>query len=93
MTLRKSVQASAGCAVLLLALTGCGGDDNTASTPVTPTPPVTPTTPTLATAMASVSGLIEYMKLQVATLLDTAEPTDVTSFVPPTSDTTEPDAV
>lgn len=92
MTARNTwLMACAGLG-LTLALAACGGGDGgSTTTPTTPTTPTQPATPTLATAAASVAGLLDYMKLAVASLLDTAEPTEVSSFVPPTSDTTEPE--
>jgi hypothetical protein len=91
MTTVKTLLGAASALATALLLTACLGGGSDYSAPSTPTTPTQPATPTLATAAASVSGLLDYMKLQVASLLDTAEPTDVSSFVPPTSDTTEPD--
>ena len=92
MTSRNTWMALCAGLSLTLTLAACGGGDGgSTTTPTTPTTPTQPTTPTLATAAASVAGLLDYMKLAVASLLDTAEPTDVASFVPPTSETAEPD--
>lgn len=78
----KAKCAIGAVSVALLVLAGCGGGgsaDNSSSTP------------TLATAAASVEGLLAYMKVAVATTIETTEPIDISTFVAPTSDTTEPD--
>ena len=74
--------------VALTVLASCGGSsggsgDNSTPAPVSNTPP--------DTASASVTGFIAYLKTLVATRQNTVEPLDVTTFVAPKSDNTEPD--
>ena len=78
-------------AAMALTLAACGGNDDYTDTPVATTPPVTTpptTTPPTATAYDT---FIAYVQRTVASMLDTAEPADVTAFDPaPVSDTREP---
>ena len=64
------------CAAAALAACG-GGDDND-------TPAATAQVP--ASASASAMGLIDYLKLLVASSADTLEPVDVTAVTPPADD-------
>lgn len=64
------------CAAAVLAACG-GGDDND-------TPAATAQVP--ASASASSMGLIDYLKLLVASSADTLEPVDVTAVTPQVDD-------
>ena len=64
------------CAAALLAACGGGDDDET--------PAATAQVP--ASASASSAGLIDYLKLLVASSADTLEPVDVSAVTPPTDD-------
>jgi hypothetical protein len=71
------------------ALAACGGSDDSPNNQ----PPVSTVDPNVppASASASVDGFIAFMKGVIATTPDAATALDVTAFVAPTSDTTEPD--
>ncbi len=69
----------------LLALTACGGGGGGGSANNGNG------APSLTTAATSVEGLQAYMKVAVTSSSETSEPIDVSTFVAPTSDTTEPD--
>lgn len=84
---RRFVRMVAIASVALLASCGGGGDDGGNDN----TPPAPSNTPP-ASASSSVDGFIAYLQGLVVTRQDTSEPLDVTAFVAPTSDTTEPDA-
>ena len=64
------------CASAVLAACG-GGDDND-------TPAATAQVP--ASASATSAGLIDYLKLLVASSADTLEPVDVSGVTPPADD-------
>lgn len=68
------------CAAAVLAACG-GGDDDAA-------PAATAEVP--ASASASSMGLIDYLKLLVASSADTLEPVDVSAVTPPPDDSGEP---
>ncbi len=65
------------CTAAVLAACGGGGDDNS-------TPAATSQVP--ASASASAMGLIDYLKLLVASSADTLEPVDVTAVTPQVDD-------
>ena len=71
------------CAAATLAACG-GGDDND-------TPAATAQVP--ASASASSMGLIDYLKLLVASSADTLEPVDVTAVTPQVDDAGAPAVV
>ena len=70
-------------ASIALGLSGCGGSDDT--------PSVTSQVPD--SASASVGGFISYLMVLVALAPENVEPVDISMVTPPTSDTTEPDAL
>ena len=79
--------AKATCAAVVVAAalaTACGGSDFQQ-------PPATSEVPT--SASASVDGFIAYLKALVASSADLLEPVDTAAVVPPTDDTSEPQAV
>lgn len=86
--MKKKLFLAATAAGIALALSACGGDDDTPSTPAA-------TAAVPASASASVDGLIAYLKLLVASgpSADTLEPVDTSTFKPMTSDTTEPSPI
>lgn len=66
-----------------LALAGCGGDhDDTPATALVP-----------PSASNSIDGFIEYLKELVVSPADMLEPVDVSTVVPPTDETSEPQVV
>ncbi len=71
------------CAAAVLAACG-GGDDDT---------PPAATAQVPASASASATGLVNYLKLLVASSADTLEPVDVSAVAPPPDDTGEPAVV
>lgn len=73
--------------VTVVSLASCGGSSNN-DTP--PAPPAASNQPP-ASASSSVAGFIAYLKTLVVTMQDTVEPLDLTGFIAPVSDTTEPD--
>jgi uncharacterized membrane protein YfcA len=74
---------------LLGGLSGCGGGG---STPV-PAPPPAAIDAIPPSASASTLGLKNYLSDLSTMTVDTKEPLDLGSFLPPTSDTTEPEPV
>ena len=70
-----------------LALAGCGGGSGSDDSP----PPATSAVP--PSASESVGGFIAYLKELVVTSADTLEPVDINAVTPPTSESTEPEAV
>ncbi len=86
-TTRRLGLVAAGL-VVAGSLASCGGHDDGNPTPPPPAP--TSNTPP-ASAAGSVDGFIAYLKTVVAVPLDTSDPLDVSTFVAPTSDVTEPD--
>ena len=84
---RRASIALAGLATVI-ALASCGGGHDDGGPPPVP-PPVSNEPP--ASASASVTGLIDYLLSLTATMQDTVEPLDLTTFNPQISDTTEPD--
>ena len=84
----RSVAAALAGAAMLVALASCGGGHDDGNP--TPTPPPVSNTPP-DSASASLQGFIDYLKILVATMQDSAEPLDVNAFVAPVSDTADPD--
>ena len=70
-------------ASIALGLSGCGGSDDT--------PPVTSQVP--SSASDSVGGFVSYLMALVALAPENLEPVDISMVTPPTSDSTEPDAL
>jgi hypothetical protein len=71
----------------LTVLASCGGHDDGAA----PIAPIAVSNTPPASASADVSGFIAFMKTLVATQQDASDPLDLTAFVAPTIDTTDPD--
>ena len=74
-------------AAVTFVLASCGGSDD--GGPAVVAPPASNQPP--ASASQNVDGFIAYLKLLVVTKPETTEPLDVTAFVAPTTDTSEPD--
>lgn len=75
--------------VTVMALASCGGGNDNGGPPPAPPPAASNQPP--PSASSSVAGFIAYLKTLVVTKQDTVEPLDLTGFVAPVSDTTEPD--
>ena len=75
---------------LLAGLAGCGGGG---STPVPPPPPPAAIDEIPPSASASTLGLKNYLSDLSTMTVDNKEPLDLSSFLPPTSDTAEPEPV
>lgn len=87
----RRLAAGAGAVGTTLMLASCGGDGGGGNNDAPPVPPVTSNTPPASTS-ASPEGFIAYLKTVVAIQSDTADPLDLTGFVAPVADTSEPDA-
>lgn len=91
MNLRKA-SLWAGALLTVAALTACGSDNDRSPPPAANPPPAGNGTPPPASntppasASADVPGFIAYLQGLLGQNSETAEPVDVSSFTPPTSD-------
>jgi hypothetical protein len=77
----------------LLAACGGGSHDDPPAAPPPPPPPPSAAEVVPASASASVQGMVSYLQTLSTVKPDDKEAADVSTFMPPVSDDTEPSAV